>query len=90
MVRAGSFVLIDTRKRAIAGRKEWNHEFDRPIYFLMTRKGYISGFCELDKEAEWLTLVPHALSHETSQRWRYRKEIEVIGTVTAICMRRVA
>ena len=90
MIRGGSFVLIDTRKRAIASRKEWNHEFDRPIYFLMTRKGYVSGFCELDKNAEWLTLVPHALSHEMSQRWRYRKEVEVIGTVTAICMRRVA
>ena len=90
MIPAGSFVLIDTRKRSIASRKEWNHEFDRPIYFLLTRMGYVSGFCELDRESEWLTLVPHALSHETSKRWRYRKEIEVIGTVTAVCMRRVA
>lgn len=90
MVRAGSFVLIDTRKRAIASRKEWQNEFDRPIYFLLTRTGYVTGFCELDKNAEWITLVPHALSHETSRRWRYRKEIEVLGTVTAICMRRVA
>jgi transcriptional regulator with XRE-family HTH domain len=90
MIRAGSFVLIDTRKRAIVGRKEWNHEFDRPIYFLITRTGYVSGFCELDKQAAWLTVVPHALSHESSRRWRYKQEIEVIGTVTAICMRRVA
>jgi transcriptional regulator with XRE-family HTH domain len=90
MIPAGSFVLIDTRKRAIASRKEWNHEFDRPIYFLLTRTGYVSGFCELDRDSEWLTLVPHALSHETSKRWRYRKEIEVIGTVAAVCMRRVA
>lgn len=90
MIRAGSFVLIDTRKRAVASRKDWNHEFDRPIYFLITRKGYLSGFCELDKTAEWLTLVPHALSHEVSQRWRYRKEVEVVGTIAAICMRRVA
>ena len=90
MIRAGSIVLIDTQKRAIAGRKEWTHEFDRPIYFLLTRTGYVSGFCELDKEAEWLTLVPHALSYETNKRWRYKKEIEVIGTVAGVFMRRVA
>ncbi len=90
MIRAGSIVLIDTQKRAIAHRKDWTHEFDRPIYFLLTRTGYVSGFCELDKDAEWLTLVPHALSYETNKRWRYRKEIEVIGTVAGVFMRRVA
>lgn len=90
MIRAGSIVLIDTQKRAIASRKDWNHEFDRPIYFLLTRTGYVSGFCELDKNAEWLTLVPHALSFETNKRWRYKKEIEVVGTVAGVFMRRVA
>ena len=88
MIRAGSLVLIDTHKRSIAGRKDWTHEFDRPIYFLLTRTGYVSGFCELDKEAIWLTLVPHALSYESNRRWRYRKEIEVIGTVSGVFLRR--
>ena len=90
MIRGGSIVLIDTQKRAIASRKEWTHEFDRPIYFLVTRVGYVSGFCELDKESDWLTLVPHPLSYETSKRWKYRKEIEVIGTVAGVFMRRMA
>ena len=90
MIKAGSIVLINTQKRAIASRREWTHEFDRPIYFLLTRTGYVSGFCELDKDSEWLTIVPHPLSYETSKRWRYRKEIEVIGTVAAVFMRRVA
>jgi transcriptional regulator with XRE-family HTH domain len=89
MIRGGSIVLIDTMKRAVASRKDWTHEFDRPIYFLITRAGYVSGFCELDKDAEWLTLVPHPLSYETSKRWKYRKEIEVIGTVAGVLMRRV-
>lgn len=88
MIRGGSIVLIDTMKRAIASRKDWTHEFDRPIYFLITRVGYVSGFCELDKDAEWLTLVPHPLSYETNKRWKYRKEIEVIGTVAGVLMRR--
>jgi transcriptional regulator with XRE-family HTH domain len=88
MIRGGSIVLIDTMKRAIASRRAWTHEFDRPIYFLITRVGYVSGFCELDRDAEWLTLVPHPLSYETSKRWKYRKEIEVIGTVAGVLMRR--
>jgi transcriptional regulator with XRE-family HTH domain len=89
MIRAGSIVLIDTQKRAIASRREWNHEFDRPIYFLMTREGYVTGFCELDQDARWLTLVPHPLSYAQSRRWKYRKEIEVIGTVTGVALRRI-
>jgi hypothetical protein len=90
MIRAGSIVLIDTQKRAIASRREWTHEFDRPVYFLITRVGYVAGFCELDKESEWLTLVPHPLSFETSKRWKFRKEIEVIGTVASVLTRRIA
>jgi transcriptional regulator with XRE-family HTH domain len=88
MIRAGSIVLIDTQKRAIASRREWTHEFDRPVYFLIAHTGYVAGFCELDKEAEWLTLVPHPLSYESSRRWRFRKEIEVVGTVAAFFARR--
>ncbi len=90
MIPAGSLLLIDVRKRSIAGRKEWNHEFDRPIYFLLTRDGYLASFCELDKESEWLTAVPHPLSFESNKRWRYRKEVEVIGTVAGVFMRKVA
>ena len=90
MIRAGSIVLIDTQKRAIASRREWTNEFDRPVYFLITRTSYVSGFCELDKASEWLTLVPHPLSYETSKRWRYKKEIEVIGTVAGVFTRRIA
>lgn len=90
MVPAGSLLLIDTEKRTLAARNSWNHEFDRPIYFLYTRSGYVTGFCELDKKAEWLTLVPHALSHETNKRWKFKTEIEIIGTVTGVFTRRVA
>jgi len=90
MIRAGSIVLIDTQKRTILSRKEWNHEFDRPIYFLHTRSGYACGFCELDKSGEWLTLIPHALSYETNKRWKYRREIEVIGMVIGVFLRRLA
>jgi transcriptional regulator with XRE-family HTH domain len=91
MLLAGSIVLIDTQKRAIAGRKDWTSEFDRPIYFLFARTGYFCGFCELDKRQEWLHLLPHMLSTEpTDRRWKYRKEVEVIGTVAGMFTRRLA
>jgi transcriptional regulator with XRE-family HTH domain len=86
MIRPGSIVLINTQRRSIAYRREWTNEFDRPIYFLLTHAGYSCGWCELDRNAEWLTLVPHMLSYATGQRWRYRKEVEVIGRVTAVLM----
>lgn len=88
MVPAGSILVIDTLKRAIAARRQWNNEFDRPIYFLLTRNGYQSGFCELDKQQEWLTLLPHPLSFCDSTRWRYKNEVDVIGTVAAVFIRR--
>jgi transcriptional regulator with XRE-family HTH domain len=91
MILRGSIVLIDTQKRAIAGRKDWTNEFDRPIYFLFTRTGYYCGFCELDRKQEWLQLVPHQLSPEPKdKRWRYRKEVEVIGTIAGLFTRRAA
>jgi transcriptional regulator with XRE-family HTH domain len=90
MILAGSIVLIDSQKRAVAGRRDWTNEFNRPIYFLFTRNGYFCGFCELDKKAEWLTLVPHMLSPEPNddRRWRNRREVEVIGTVVGLFTRR--
>jgi transcriptional regulator with XRE-family HTH domain len=87
MIPAGSIVQIDTQKRAILSRKDWKHEFQRPIYFLMTREGYVCGWCELDKTSDWLTLIPHPLSPATSRRWRYRKEIENLGRVTIVAIR---
>ena len=87
MIRPGSIVLINTQRRAIAHRREWTSEFDRPIYFLFTHAGYLCGWCELDKAAEWITLVPHSLSYAIAQRWRYRKEVEVIGRVAVVLQR---
>jgi transcriptional regulator with XRE-family HTH domain len=86
MIRPGSIVLINNQKKAIAHRREWKNEFDRPIYFLFTRAGYICGWCELDKNAEWLTLAPHPLSYVLAQRWKYRKEVDVIGRVSVVML----
>jgi hypothetical protein len=87
MIPPGSIVQIDTQKRAISPRRDWIHEFQRPIYFLTTRDGYVCGWCELDRESDWLTLIPHPLSPASSRRWMYRKEIESIGRVTFVAIR---
>jgi transcriptional regulator with XRE-family HTH domain len=87
MIPSGSIVQIDTQKRTICTRKQWTHEFQRPIYFLMTRDSYVCGWCELDKSSEWLTLIPHPLSPASSRRWKYRKEIENLGRVIVVAIR---
>jgi hypothetical protein len=87
MIPPGSIVQIDTQKRAISSRRDWKNEFQRPIYFLMIREGYVCGWCELDKASEWLTVIPHPLSSVSSRRWRYRKEIENIGRVAVVAIR---
>ena len=90
MVRPGSILLVDTSKCTVLSRKQWQNEFDRPIYLFITRTGYVSGFCELDKKSEWLTVIPHPLSYESNRQFRYKKEIEVVGTASAVFSRRVA
>jgi transcriptional regulator with XRE-family HTH domain len=87
MIPAGSIVQIDPRQRAISSKKDWTHEFQRPIYFLMTREGYVCGWCELDRASDWLTLIPHPLSPASSRRWKYRTEIESLGRVTVVAIR---
>jgi hypothetical protein len=87
MIPVGSIVQIDTRQRAVSSRKDWTHEFQRPIYFLMTREGYVCGWCELDTTSEWLTLIPHPLSPASSRRWKYRTEIENLGRVIVVAIR---
>lgn len=87
MVPPGSILMIDTQKRSVLRRSEWNHEFDRPIYFLLTREGYIAGFCEIDRDPAWINVVPHALSLEASRRY-LRQDIELIGTVVAVAIKR--
>jgi transcriptional regulator with XRE-family HTH domain len=87
MIPPGSIVQIDTTNRAISSRRNWTHEFQRPAYFLRIREGYACGWCELDRNSEWLTLIPHPLSPASSRRWKYREEIENLGRVIAVVIR---
>jgi hypothetical protein len=83
MIPAGSNVHIESRKRAVSSRKNWTHEFRRPIHFLMTRDFHFSGWCELDRQSEWLTVISRPVSPASSRPWKYREEMENIGRVTS-------
>jgi transcriptional regulator with XRE-family HTH domain len=87
MIPAGSIVQIDTRKREISPKRDWTDEFQRPIYFLKTKDGNFCGWCELDKDPQWLTLIPHPLSPAPSRRWKYRTEVENLGRVMSVVIR---
>jgi transcriptional regulator with XRE-family HTH domain len=87
IIPAGSIVRIDTGNREISSTKGWTHVFQRPIYFLMTPEGYVCGWCELDSNSEWLTLIPHPRSAASTRRWRYRTEVENLGRVIAVVIR---
>jgi transcriptional regulator with XRE-family HTH domain len=83
ILRPGSLVLINEGCRKIAA-SGWTSEFDRPIYFLEHRDGFLCGWCTL--EADRLLVQPHPSSEQRASVFRYPEEIDVIGQVVGIAM----
>jgi transcriptional regulator with XRE-family HTH domain len=78
LIRPGSLVQIDssqTKPQAIA----WRNEYERPIFFIELRDGYACGWCEL----QWnhLLIMPHHSSPESTRRFAYPREAEIVGRV---------
>jgi transcriptional regulator with XRE-family HTH domain len=84
LIRPGSLVQIDAGQRKISGEK-WNTEFDRPIYFVELRNGYVCSWCQVDRGQ--LIVIPHPHSHQDVRRFEYPSEAEIIGRVTGVTMR---
>jgi hypothetical protein len=82
-------VKIDIQKKAILSRKDWTNEFDRPIYLILTPRGFVCGWCELT-EGGLLTVVTHSLSGKPLQHWKYKTEVDVYGRAVAVSMRLTA
>jgi transcriptional regulator with XRE-family HTH domain len=89
MIQPGSIVKIDIQKKAILSRKDWTNEFNRPIYLLLTPRGFVCGWCEL-AEGGMLTVVTHSLSGKPFQHWKYKTEVDVYGRAVAVVMRLTA
>ncbi len=86
MIRPGAIITVDTHQRAIASPKEWTNEFDRPIYLLYTRNGYVCGWCQLTEHGTRLNVVSHVMAKLDVLPLTYGKDVEVVGRVVAVSM----
>ncbi len=84
LLQPGTFLAIDETQRKIAD-SGWTNEFERPIYFLEHRQGYICGWCDLTDGQ--LILQPHPASLCHPRVFKYPDEIDLIGQVTGVAMR---
>ncbi len=83
IVPPGSLVVIDdTRRRIVEGG--WASEYERPIYFLEHRQGFVCGWCSL-REGR-LVVQPHPASRCEPEFYAHPDEIVVIGQVTEVAM----
>jgi transcriptional regulator with XRE-family HTH domain len=83
IISPGAVVVIDETRRRIA-TSGWTSEFDRPIYFLEHRDGFLCGWCTL-RDGQ-LTVQHHAASGCDPETFAHPLEIEVIGQVTQVAM----
>jgi transcriptional regulator with XRE-family HTH domain len=84
LIRPGSLVQIDSTQRKLSHEK-WKTEYDRPVYFVELRTGYVCSWCEVDRGQ--LIVVPHAHSRQDVRRFDYPTEAEIVGRVTGVVMR---
>jgi RNA polymerase sigma factor (sigma-70 family) len=83
LIRPGSLVQIDASQRKISAEK-WKTEFDRPIYFVELRNGYVCSWCQVDRGQ--LIVIPHPHSHQDIRRFDYPSQAEIVGRVTGVAM----
>lgn len=84
LLQPGSLIVVDETKRKIVSGG-WSNEFERPIYFLEHREGYICGWCTLDGTR--MMVQPHPASMCNPTVYTFPDEIDVIGQITGVAMR---
>lgn len=84
LIRPGSLVQIDANQRKISA-EEWKTEFERPIYFVELRAGYVCSWCQVDRGQ--LMIIPHPQSRQDVRRFDYPSQAEIVGRVTGVAMR---
>ena len=83
ILHPGSLVAIDESRRRIAAAG-WTNEFERPIYFLEERGGYLCGWCTLTDGQ--LLVQPHPASQKQPRVLAYPDGVDVIGQVVGVAM----
>jgi hypothetical protein len=84
LIRPGSLVEIDAGQRKLSPAR-WMTEYDRPIYFVEVRDGYVCSWCQVDHGQ--LIVIPHPHSRQDIRRFEYPSQAEIIGRVTGVAMR---
>lgn len=87
LIRPGSLVQIDASQRKLSVER-WKTEFDRPIYFVELRDGYVCSWCQVDRGQ--LIVIPHQYSYQDVRRFDYPSQAEIVGRVTGVAMRIVS
>ena len=83
IVQPGALVLVDEGRRKVVSSK-WENEFERPIYFLEHRGGYVFGWCALIESQ--LMVLHHPVSQQPPETYSYPSEIDVIGQISGVAM----
>ena len=63
----------------------WRSEYERPVYFVETREGFMCSWCAVVGDS--LILQPHPLSPELPRSLKQPNEAEILGQVVGIAMR---
>lgn len=87
LLRPGSLVMIDPERRDVLPGG-WRTEYERPIYLVELRDGYLCGWCQIEDLR--LTVVPYPTSTAPLRSFRLSTEAEVIGQVVGVAMRLVS
>jgi transcriptional regulator with XRE-family HTH domain len=83
ILQPGALIIVDEARHKISN-SGWTTEFDRPIYFMEHRQGYICSWCTLNENQ--LVMQPHPASLCLPQIFDVA-EVDVIGQITGVAMR---
>jgi transcriptional regulator with XRE-family HTH domain len=84
LLRPGSFVQLADQQRPERPHA-YHSEFERPIYFIEQRSGYLCCWCELRDDR--LVAIPHPLSPCRVMEFRHPDEAQIVGRVVAVAAR---
>lgn len=83
LLQPGALVQIDESKRRVQN-VGWSNEFERPIYFLEHREGYICSWASTVNDT--LIVIPHPASEEQPRVFP-QGDVDILGQVAGLATR---
>lgn len=84
LLRPGSLVQLEKPRGPLSARLCAN-EYERPLYFIEHRSGYVCSWCEIENGR--IVSIPHPLSPCRTRTFGYPKDAQILGLVTAVAIR---